>query len=64
MKQLVKRIVQGRYNGLNGLDRQLEAYVDYDGGYFVEAMKWQSEDIRIARELYSFCGRRVRARNH
>jgi FkbM family methyltransferase len=36
MKQIVKRLVQGRYNGLNGLDRQLEAYVDYDGGFFVE----------------------------
>lgn len=24
------------YYGLNGLDRKLEAYLDYDGGYFVE----------------------------
>jgi FkbM family methyltransferase len=36
MKRLIKRLVQGRYNGLNGLDRKLERYVDYDGGYYVE----------------------------
>jgi FkbM family methyltransferase len=36
MKRLVKRLLRGRYHGLNGLDRQIEPYVDYEGGYFVE----------------------------
>ena len=35
-KRLVKRQVRGRYHGLNGLDKKMEAYLDYDGGYFVE----------------------------
>lgn len=36
LKQVVKRAIHGRYSGLNGLDRQLERYVDYDDGYYVE----------------------------
>lgn len=36
IKQLIKRAVRGRYRGLNGLDRKLERYVDYDGGFYVE----------------------------
>ena len=36
IKALAKRLLQGKYFSLNQLDRQLEKYVDYDGGYFVE----------------------------
>jgi FkbM family methyltransferase len=36
IKRLVNRIKQRKYNSLNQLDRQLEKYVDYDDGYFVE----------------------------
>lgn len=36
LKRLLKRLLRGRYHGLNGLDRKMEAYVGYDGGYFVE----------------------------
>lgn len=36
MKHLIKRLLQSKYRGLNALDRQLEPYVNYDGGYYVE----------------------------
>lgn len=36
LKTIIKRLLRPKYNGLNQLDRQLEKYVDYDGGYFVE----------------------------
>lgn len=36
IKSLAKRVLRGRYFSLNQLDRKLEKYVDYDGGYFVE----------------------------
>jgi FkbM family methyltransferase len=36
IKALAKRLLSGKYSGLNQLDRKLEKYVDYDGGYFVE----------------------------
>jgi FkbM family methyltransferase len=36
IKRLLKRVLRGKYQGLNGLDRKLEPYVDHDGGYFVE----------------------------
>lgn len=36
MKTLLKRLLRGKYVGLNQLDRKLEKYVDYDDGYFVE----------------------------
>jgi FkbM family methyltransferase len=36
MKRFIRRLLQGRYKGLNRLDRQLETYLDYDGGFFVE----------------------------
>lgn len=36
IKALAKRLLQGKYFSLNQLDRKLEKYVDYDGGYFVE----------------------------
>lgn len=36
MKTLLKRLLRGKYTGLNQLDRKLEKYVDYDNGYFVE----------------------------
>lgn len=36
MKTLLKRLIRGKYTGLNQLDRKLEKYVNYDNGYFVE----------------------------
>lgn len=36
IKRLAKRLLRGKYFSLNQLDRQLEKYVDYDNGYFVE----------------------------
>ena len=36
IKRLLKRLLRGKYRGLNQLDKQMEAYLDYDGGYFVE----------------------------
>lgn len=36
IKSLAKRLSRGKYFSLNQLDRQLEKYVDYDSGYFVE----------------------------
>ncbi|OYT92605.1 MAG: FkbM family methyltransferase [Burkholderiales bacterium PBB3] len=36
LKNLLKRVLRGKYAGLNQLDRKLEKYVDYDNGYFVE----------------------------
>jgi len=36
IKRFIKRLMQGKYHGLNGLDRKLERYVDYDGGFYVE----------------------------
>jgi FkbM family methyltransferase len=36
LKRLLKRLIRGRYHGLNGLDKKMEAYLGYDGGYFVE----------------------------
>lgn len=36
LKRFLKRLIRGRYNGLNGLDKKIEAYIGYDGGYFVE----------------------------
>ena len=36
IKRLLKRLLRGKYNGLNGLDKKLEPYVDHDGGFYVE----------------------------
>ena len=36
IKPFLKRLVNGRYHGLNGLDKKLERYVDYDDGFYVE----------------------------
>jgi FkbM family methyltransferase len=36
IKQIARRLFRGRYSSLNQLDRQLEKYVNYDDGYFVE----------------------------
>lgn len=36
LKSLRRRVMQGRYFSLNGLDRKLEKYVNFDNGYFVE----------------------------
>lgn len=36
IKRFLKRLLRGKYHGLNQLDRQMEAFLDYDGGYFVE----------------------------
>ena len=36
LKRFLKRLIRGRYHGLNGLDKKMEAYLGYDNGYFVE----------------------------
>lgn len=36
LKKIIKRILRGKYHGLNSLDKKLERFVDYDNGYFVE----------------------------
>lgn len=36
LKKIGKWLLQGKYASLNQLDRKLEKYVDYDGGFFVE----------------------------
>ena len=36
LKSAIKRLLAGKYSGLNQLDRKLEKYVDYNNGYFVE----------------------------
>ena len=36
IKAVAKRLLRGKYFGLNQLDRKLEKYVNYDNGYFVE----------------------------
>lgn len=36
IRGLAKRLLRGRYSGLNQLDRKLEKHVDCDNGYFVE----------------------------
>ena len=36
IKRLLKRLLRGKYNGLNGLDKKLEPYVDHDSGFYVE----------------------------
>lgn len=36
IKRFLKRLLQGRYYGLNQLDQKMEAYLDYEAGYYVE----------------------------
>ncbi|MBC7617635.1 MAG: FkbM family methyltransferase [Candidatus Saccharibacteria bacterium] len=36
LKNVLKRLLRGKYVGLSQLDRKLEKYVDYNNGYFVE----------------------------
>jgi FkbM family methyltransferase len=36
LKTFVKRLLRGKYHGLNSLDKKLERFVDCDNGYFVE----------------------------
>lgn len=36
LKRFLKRLIRGRYHGLNGLDKKMEAYLGYDNGYYVE----------------------------
>lgn len=36
IKKIAKRLLSGKYFALNGLDRKLEKYVEYDNEYFVE----------------------------
>lgn len=36
LKKIVRRLIVGKYFGLNQLDRKLEKYVNFDNGYFVE----------------------------
>lgn len=50
LKSLVKRLINGKYFGLNQLDRKLEGYVNYDGGYFVEL--GANDGIKQSNSLY------------
>jgi FkbM family methyltransferase len=50
LKSLAKRFINGKYFGLNRLDRRLEAYVNYDNGYFVEL--GANDGIRQSNSLY------------
>jgi len=36
IKSILKRLIRGKYHGLNQLDRKMEKYLDYDGGFYVE----------------------------
>lgn len=36
LKRLINRMRRGKYYSLNQLDRKLEKFVNYDGGYYVE----------------------------
>lgn len=36
IRDLVRKMLRWKYAGINRLDRQLEKFVDYDNGYFVE----------------------------
>ena len=50
LRAVQRRLVQGRYFSINGLDRKLEKYVDYDGGYFVEL--GANDGVRQSNSLY------------
>lgn len=51
IKRLLKRLLRGKYHGLNQLDKQMEAYLDYDGGYFVEL--GANDGVSQSNTLYS-----------
>lgn len=36
LRKLLLQMLHGKYYSLNQLDQNLEKYVDYDGGYYVE----------------------------
>lgn len=36
LKNVLKRILRGKYHGLNSLDKKLEWFVDFENGYLVE----------------------------
>lgn len=36
LKNFAKRILRGKYHGLNYLDKKLERFVDFENGFFVE----------------------------
>lgn len=36
LERIQGRLIRGKHNSLNELDRKLEKYVDFDNGYFVE----------------------------
>ena len=50
LKRVLRRLRQGRYYALNNLDRQLERYVDYDGGYYVEL--GANDGVKQSNSLY------------
>jgi FkbM family methyltransferase len=50
LKSLGNRLINGKYFGLNQLDRRLEGYVNYDGGYFVEL--GANDGIKQSNSLY------------
>jgi FkbM family methyltransferase len=50
LKSAIKRLLNGKYSGLNQLDRKLEKYVNYDNGYFVEL--GANDGIKQSNSLY------------
>lgn len=50
LKSTIKRLLNGRYYGLNQLDRKLEKYVNFDNGYFVEL--GANDGIKQSNSLY------------
>lgn len=50
LKKILRRLRQGRYYALNELDRQLERYVDFDNGYYVEL--GANDGVKQSNSLY------------
>lgn len=50
LKPAIKRLLNGKYSGLNQLDRKLEKYVDYNNGYFVEL--GANDGVKQSNSLY------------
>jgi hypothetical protein len=59
VNRIINRLRHGKYNSLYKFDRQLEKYVNYDGGYFVEL--GTNDGVTQSNSLYfekhrSWCG--------
>lgn len=50
LKRIFRRLRHGKYYALNNLDRQLEHYVDYEGGYYVEL--GANDGVKQSNSLY------------